>query len=241
MTRLEWNTVGERTFEAGVDRGVLYIEGFAGVPWNGLISISESPSGGDVTPHYIDGIKYLNQVSGEDFQATLEAFTYPEEFSLCDGTAPVKNGLFATQQSKKSFGLSYRTKVGNDVAGIEYGYKIHLVYNAIASPTDRPNNTLTDSIEPFNFSWDIFTKPPTFTGYKPTAHFIIDFRNTPSELMQQIEDILYGHTDATPRLPSVEELISIFESHESGVIDAGYLTEEYYTTLDSGVLDGGGP
>lgn len=250
MTRLVWNAVGERFFEAGVDRGVLYIEGAEGVPWNGLVSVSESPSGGDITPYYVDGIRYINYCSLEEFEATIEAYTYPDEFAQCEGTVPIKYGLFATQQPKKSFGLAYRTKIGNDVDGIDHGYKIHLVYNAMVEPTPRANKTLTESIEPDNFSWHIVTKPPSFVGYKPTAHFVIDSREVPSDLIIRIENILYGSVVDSPRLPSVLELISIFDDYETSVFDAGHLTEPYFSTFDRGSLpdaiqtstiDGGSP
>ena len=249
MTRVMWNAVGERTFEAGVDQGILFIEGIDGVPWNGLVAVSESPSGGKITPYYIDGIKYLNHVASEEFEATIEAYTYPEEFAQCEGTTLVNAGLFATQQPKKSFGLAYRTKVGNDVDGVDYAYKIHLVYNAMAEPTDRPNNTISDSVDPFNFSWDIVTKPPTFTGYKPTAHFMMDSREVPPSLMTQIEDILYGSVGVGSRLPPADELIFIFGQYNTGVFDAGTLVETYYITYDGGyipeaqttTIDAGGP
>lgn len=236
MTKLVWNAIGERFFETGVERGVLYLDGVAGVPWNGLISVSESPSGGDVTPYYIDGIKYLNVVSGEEFAATIEAFTYPDEFNQCDGASRISNGLFATQQKKKSFGLSYRTRIGNDVDGVDHAYKIHVVYNAITTPTQRSNSTLTDSVEADNFSWSIVTKPPTFTGYKPTSHFVIDTREVTADLLSEIEDILYG-SDTTPaRLPDVPELISIFTAFPDTFEDAGPLVDDY-----DNVLDGGAP
>jgi hypothetical protein len=174
MTRLNWDVVGERTFETGVDRGVLYVDGSDGVPWNGLISVSESPSGADLSEYYIDGIKYLQLLAGEEFTATIDAFTYPDEFASCDGTRSVGNGLFVTQQPRKGFSLSYRSQVGNDVDGISHGYKIHVVYNALAAPSARQRNSLSDSIAPLNFSWQISTKPPRFAGYKPTAHLVID-------------------------------------------------------------------
>lgn len=249
MTRLVWDKVGERTFELGVSNGVLYVDGSDGVPWNGLISVAESPSGGDITPYYVDGIKYLNHATTEEFEATVEAYTYPEEFGVCDGTAPVKYGLYATQQPKKSFGLSYQTKIGNDVDGVDHGYKIHLVYDATAAPSSRPNHSMNDSTDPSNFSWKIVTKPPTFVGYKPTAHFVIDSREVPSDLMNQVTDILYGSSDSAPRLPSVPELLFIFNEYDTSIFDAGYLTEEYFTTFDSDVvtvpqtstIDGGTP
>lgn len=236
MTRLTWNAIGERTFQAGVDRGVLYIKDSDGVPWNGLIAVSEIPSGGEVTPHYVDGVKYHNQVMHEEFAATIEAYTYPEEFAVCDGTQGVSNGLFVTQQPKKTFGLAYRTMLGNDQYGMNYGYLIHLVYNATAAPTERPNNTMTDVIDPFNFSWAIFTKPPLFQGYKPTAHFVIDSRETPYDLLLTIEDILYGSSDGQPRLPSVPELLFLFEEYQASQFDAGFLIDEYFNEFDAGVI-----
>lgn len=236
MTKLSWAAIGERFFEAGVDRGVLYLTGYEGAPWNGLISVTESPTGGEVTPYYIDGIKYLNVASAEEFEATIEAYTYPDEFSKCDGTARVSNGLYAGQQPKQSFGLSYRTKVGNDVDGIDHAYKIHLVYNALAVPTEKAFHTISDSVDPDNFSWKIVTKPPLFTGYKPTAHFVIDSREVPSGLLTQIENMLYGTDTSQSRLPSVDELISLFTSFPDEFVDGGLLVDEY-----SEVLDGGAP
>lgn len=247
--RLAWNVVGERVFEAGVDQGVLYVDGADGVPWNGLVAVTESPSGGEVTPYYVDGVKYLNHSASEEFEATIEAYTYPDEFAVCDGTLSVANGLFALQQRRKSFGLSYRTKIGNDVDGIDHGYKIHLVYNVTAAPSERPNNTIGDSLSPDNFSWKVVTKPPTMTGYKQTAHFVIDSRETPSDLMNQITDILYGSSTTAARLPSVSELLYIFQEYQASVFDAGFLTDTYFATFDAGIvgdaytstIDGGTP
>lgn len=248
MTTLVWNAVGERRFEVGVDRGVLYIDG-NGVPWNGLVSVSESSSGGDVKPYYIDGVRYLNHAELEEFEATIEAYTYPEEFALCDGTAPVANGLFVTQQTKKSFGLSYRTRVGNDVDGTDHAYKIHLVYGAMAEPSDRSHDTMSESIDPFHFSWRIQTKPERFKGYKPTSHFVIDSREVPVDLMKQVNDILYGSDTSSARLPSVAELLFIFTEYETSVFDAGHLSDEYFAVFDAGeisdpytsTIDGGTP
>lgn len=249
MSELEWHAVGEMVFQTGVDRGVLYVEGHDGVPWNGLISVSESPSGGEVTPYYIDGVKYLNHVALEEFAATIEAFTYPEEFGECDGTQHVSNGLFATQQRKKSFGLAYRTLIGNDIDGISHGYKIHLVYNATAEPAGLSTTTLGDRVDPSNFSWNIATLPPEFVGSKGTAHFVIDSRYTPSSLLIDLEDILYGSWKGPSRLPSASELLFLFGEFSEEFIDAGYLVEEYFATIDAGVipepytetLDPGGP
>lgn len=234
MTRLTWSDVGERFYEAGCDRGVLYIDGIAGVPWNGLVAVTESPTGGDVTPFYVDGVKYFNSSSAEEFEATIDAFTFPEEFYQCDGTVRVANGLYASQQKRKSFGLTYRTKVGNDVDGIDHAYKIHLVYNALATPSQHANNSLTDSPNIDNFSWKIVTRPPTFTGYKQTAHFVIDSREVPADLLGEIENTLYGAVDTPSRLPFVDELISMFQSYPDIFVDAGPLVDDYEDVLDGG-------
>lgn len=251
MTRLTWGAIGERFFEAGVDRGALYVEGVDGVAWNGLVSVTESPTGGEVSKYYVDGIMYLQHADSEEFEATIEAYTYPEEFEVCDGTIPVLRGLKMTHQPKKSFGLSYRSRVGNDVDGVDHGYKIHLVYNALAAATERSNQTLTaEGIDPDNFSWHITTKPPIFTGYKPTAHLVIDSREAPGDLILNIEDILYGTDDQSPRLPSPAELIFLFNTYGSSVFDAGDPDEPYFVTFDGGsppdtlqtsTIDGGMP
>lgn len=246
--RLTWNAIGERFFETGVDRGVLYVDA-VGVPWNGLVSVSEAPTGAEVTPYYIDGVKYLNHMSSEEFEATVEAYTYPDEFGPCEGIRSVANGLSLAQQPRKQFGLCYRTIVGNDVEGVDHGYKIHLVYNALAAPSERSNTTTGEEVEPFNFSWDIVTKPPTFIGYKHTAHFVIDSRETPSELLSRIEDILYGSDTTNPRQPSVPELLFIFEEYQAAFFDAGRAGDEYFASFDAGragdpytsTIDGGGP
>lgn len=209
MARLVWNSVGQRFYETGVDRGVLYVDG-EGFAWAGLISVSESPSGGTPRAFYIDGIKYLNISSAEEFEATINAFSCPPEFAPCDGMVSIQNGLFVTQQPRKSFGFSYRTKIGNDVDGSEHAYKIHLIYNALAAPSQRDNNTISESVEPTVFSWKITTLSPQITGYRPTAHFVIDTRYTDPTTLSTIEDILYG-SDSTPsRLPDVSELLTIF-------------------------------
>lgn len=235
MTRLVWNAVGERIFEAGVDRGVLFVSG-VGVPWNGLISVDEKPEGGEVTPYYLDGYKYLNYVSNQEFAASIEAYTYPDEFRECEGYAEANYGLFVTNQKKKEFGLAYRTLVGNDLRGTDLGYKIHVIYNAIAEPSDASNESISDSLDPLNFSWDISTKPPEFVGHEPTSHFVIDSRVTPTDLLRDIEDILYGTSETEARLPSATELLFLFNSYQSSVFDAGHLTDTYFTTFDSGEL-----
>lgn len=253
MSRLTWGATGKRYYETGVDRGVLYIGGQPGVPWTGLTSVSESPTGGEARPYYLDGVKYLNLSSGEEFEATIDAFSSPPEFGPCDGTASIQNGLFVTQQPRKSFGLSYRTMIGNDVDGSEHAYKIHLVYNAIAAPSDRTNNAIGESAEPMSLSWSITTLPPILTGFKPTAHFVIDSRSTPTEVLLEVEDILYGSGVADSSLPSAQELVDIFNRPYNDPqfttlpVDSGSPSDVYSDTIDGGIpsvtfdstLDGG--
>lgn len=212
MARITWSTVGTRFYEAGVDRGVLYVDEFAGVPWIGLIAVDENPSAGERREYFIDGEKYLSLSSKEDFEATIRAYTYPVEFSQCDGTAQVRTGLFFSQQRRKPFGFSYRTLVGNEVDGTEHGYKLHLVYNALATPTSRSASSFSDSIEPSDFSWNISTKPLMVSGHASTAHVVVDSRHTNETIMAVIEDILYGSDTEVSRLPTPAELIEIFDT-----------------------------
>lgn len=209
MTKLIWGAAGERTFEAGVDRGVLYVPGIAGVPWNGLKAVRESPSGGEPQPYYLDGLKYANVASAEEFNASIEAFSSPREFAVCDGRKQLAAGLFASQQPRKSFGLAYRTRVGNDINGLDNGYKIHLVYNALAAATGRENGTTTQSLTPLNLSWSISTRPPLATTYKPTAHFVISTKDLDLEVLADLEDILYGTAGSNAYLPTQAELITL--------------------------------
>lgn len=209
MTQLLWDQVGERFYETGVDRGVLYLDN-AGFAWNGLISVQENSSGGDPQPYYVDGYKYANVAASEEFQATIEAFSAPKEFGVCDGVVEVYSGLFATQQRRRSFGLSYRTKIGNDVDGLDHGYKIHLVYNALAAPSERNNQTVKDTAEPTTLSWAITTRAPQVAALKPTAHFVIDSTKTDPSVLAELEDILYGTVSTDPVFPSPEELIELF-------------------------------
>jgi len=211
MTRLVWGAVGQRFFEAGTDRGVLFVDNL-GVPWNGLKSVSEEPSGGGPQAYYHDGIKYLNLSQAEEFEATIEAFSAPAEFARCDGEIPLYSGLSITQQPRKTFGLSYRTRVGNDVDSTDYGYKIHIVYNSLASPSTRERRTLGVSTDPLTLSWKITTTPPAISGYRPTAHLVIDSRTTPRPILSEIEDILYGTDETISRLPTPQEIITIFSS-----------------------------
>jgi hypothetical protein len=211
MARLTWSAVGERFYETGVDRGVLYIAE-QGVAWAGLISVSESPSGGEPRPYYIDGFKFLNISAAEEFEATISAFYSPPEFAVCDGVSSISNGLFATQQPRRPFNLSYRTKLGNDVDGPDHAYKIHLIYNALVAPAERSNTTIGEAVEPTPFEWSITTQPPMLSGYRPTSHFVIDSRSTPVATLADVEDILYGSVSAPPRLPTPSELLTMFMS-----------------------------
>jgi hypothetical protein len=218
MTRINWGLAGERFYQTGVDRGVLYVAGGPGVPWNGLTSVSENPSGGEERSYYIDGVKYLNLSGVEEYYATIQAFTYPNEFEACDGSEEIFNGLFLTQRRRQSFGFSYRTKIGNDIDGLDHGYKIHLVYNAVATPSNRVNGTINDSIEPFNFSWTIATRPLAIPGQKHTAHFVIDSRLTDPLVLADLENFIYGSDTQTPQLPTQEELFNIFQAYSGFVV-----------------------
>jgi len=217
MTRLDWGVTGTRIYEAGVDRGVLYIPGIAGVPWIGLTAVNEDSSGGDAQPYYLDGVKYMNLPALEEYEATIEAYTYPPEFEVCDGKAEPRSGLFFTAQRRKKFGFSYRTSIGSDQSP-DLGYKIHLVYNALAAPSQRSNATIKDSTDTTPFSWKITATPPPMTEYKPTAHVVIDSRMTDPVVMAALETALYGDDDNSPYLPSPAQLIDIFDTISSLVI-----------------------
>ena len=222
MSRIVWDAIGEHIYETGVDQGVLYPmedDGTygAGVAWNGLTSVSQSPSGAEPTDLYADNIKYLSILSAEDFGATIEAYTYPDEFEDCDGSREIITGVRIGQQVRKSFGLSYRTIIGNDVKNNEYGYKIHIIYNAKASPSERSYETVNDSPDAITFSWELTTTPINVTGYKAAAHLEIDSTKFTTEAekakLKDLENILYG-TDASqgsegtsPRLPDPAEII----------------------------------
>lgn len=215
MTRLKWDQVGERVYETGVDHGVLYIPNAGGVyangyAWNGLVSVTESPSGAEATPIYADNIKYLNLISTEEFGATIEAFTYPNEFAQCDGSAAPVAGVAIGQQSRKMFGLAYRTRVGNDVDATDHGYKIHLIYGALAAPTEKAYNTINDSPEAITFSWELTTTPVEVPGFKPTATLVIDSTVVNAAALSTLEDILYGTAGVDARMPLPEEIFALF-------------------------------
>lgn len=214
MAKIVWDQVGEHLYETGVDHGVFYSvsEGGVysnGVAWNGLTAVTESPSGAEATALYADNIKYLNMTSAEEFAATVEAYTYPDEFAICDGSAELAPGVIIGQQSRKSFGLSYRTNIGNDVEGNDHGYKIHLIYGATAAPSERAYATINDSPEAITFSWELNTTPVSVSGHKPTASLIIDSTKVDAEKMQALEDILYGTESKPARMPLPDEVVTI--------------------------------
>lgn len=214
MAVLTWDQVGERFYETGVDHGVLYIPTAgvynSGVAWNGLISVTESPSGAEPSPQYADNIKYLNLLSTEEFGGTIEAYTFPDEFAQCDGTAFPKEGLAVGQQTRKTFGLSYRTKIGNDTDGQDLGYKLHLVYGALAAPSEKAYSTINDSPEAVTFSWEFTTTPVEVTGLKPTALLTIDSTKVASADLTALEALLYGTQLKEPSLPLPDAVIALF-------------------------------
>lgn len=222
MAEIKWDKVGERFYETGVDRGVLYIPNAQGTytkgyAWNGLVSVTESPSGAEATPQYADNIKYLNLVSAEEFGATVEAFTYPEEFAQCDGTASPVPGLNIGQQTRRTFGLSYRTKIGNDLESTDYGYKLHLVYGALAAPTEKAYNTVNESPEAITFSWELSTTQVNVSGFKPTAQLTLDSTKLTPSQMSDVEELLYGTPGNNPQLPTPDQVIALLSG--SGVLE----------------------
>lgn len=227
MAKIIWDATGERFYETGVDHGVLYPIQTGGVytkgvAWNGLTSVSESPSGAESTAIYADNIKYLNLLSAEEFGATIEAYTYPDEFAECDGSATPTAGVTLGQQSRKVFGLCYRTMIGNDVDGQEHGYKLHLIYGCQASPSEKGYQTINDSPEAITFSWEITTTPVNVTGYKPTACLNIESTKVDSTKLAALEEVLYGkdgtgdpETGGTdPKLPLPDEVIEMLTPEE---------------------------
>lgn len=220
MSKLVWDQTGERLFETGVKQGVLYPqEGGVypkGAAWNGLTAVTESPSGAEATPLYADDIKYLNLVSNEEFGATIEAYTYPDEFASCDGSAEIAPGVVIGQQKRKAFGLSYKTTLGNDVDSYDHGYKLHLVYGALATPTEKAYATINDSPEAITFSWEITTTPVAVKGFKPTAIVTIDSTKVAAEKLASLEEILYGTDEQEPRLPLPDEVAELLKTEAKG-------------------------
>ena len=221
MSRIVWDKTGEHYYETGVKNGVLYPvqEGGVyskGVAWNGLTAVTESPSGAEATPLYADDIKYLNLISNEEFGCTIEAYTYPDEFAECDGSAAIADGVMIGQQKRKTFGLAYRTAFGNDVDGSDYGYKLHLVYGCLAAPSEKAYATINDSPEAITFSWEVSTTPVSVSGFKPTSQITIDSTKVDPAKLTALENILYGTeaegdtTAAEPRLPLPDEIATLF-------------------------------
>lgn len=215
MAKLVWDKVGERLFETGVDRGVLFPMGDngsyeAGVAWSGLTAVNESPSGAEPTPLYANNAKYLSLMSAEEFGFTIEAYMSPEEFDACDGSASFAKGVTITQQKRKQFGFSYRTRIGNDVEGDSHGYKLHLVYGCLASPSAKNHATVNESPEAATLSWEVTTTPVDVDGFRPTAHLIIDSTKVDATKLAQLETKLYGdESTGTSSLPLPNEVKTI--------------------------------
>ena len=216
MAKLVWDKTGDRLYETGVKNGVLYIPTAGvyskGVAWNGLTAVTESPSGAEATALYADDIKYLSLMSTEEFGATIEAYTYPDEFAACDGSAELADGVMIGQQKRSTFGLCYKTTIGNDTEGNDHGYKLHIIYGAQAAPSEKAYATINDSPEAITFSWEITTTPVNVTGAKPTASLVIDSTKADPSKLAALEDILYGKDGEPgnePRLPLPDEIKSL--------------------------------
>lgn len=213
MSKLVWDEAGKRFFETGVDHGVLYVQVDGaypnGVVWNGLTAVTESPGGAELTDLWADNIKYASLRAAETFSGTVEAYTYPDEFMECDGSAELTAGVVIGQQSRKPFGLSYRTKIGSDTDTDMTGYKIHIVYGATASPSEKAYSTINESPDAMTFSWEIATTPVAVAGYKPTATITIDSSKVDSAKLADLELVLYGDNDSAPRLPLPDEVVSL--------------------------------
>lgn len=220
MAKLVWDETGKRFYETGVKMGVLYVQQAGGaynkgVAWNGLTAVTESPSGAEANPMYADDIKYLNLFSAEEFGATVEAYTYPAEFEQCDGSASISKGVTIGQQERKQFGLCYRTTLGNDTDGNDHGYKLHLIYGAKASPSEKAYATINDSPEAITFSWELTTTPVNVTNHKPTANLVIDSTKVSAAAMTALEKALYGDQSNEARLPLPDEIVQIITTADS--------------------------
>ena len=216
MAKLVWDQSGQRFYETGVKMGVLYVQDASGaypkgVAWNGLTAVNETPSGAEATPLYADDIKYLNLRSAEDFGATIEAYTYPEEFEACDGSAELAPGVKIGQQARNAFGLCYRTVVGNDIAGNDFGYKLHIIYGATAAPSEKAYATINDSPEAITFSWEVNCTPVEVDGFKPTASLVIDSTKVDAEKLAALEAKLYGDESTEAMLPLPAEIAEMFK------------------------------
>ncbi len=215
MSRLVWDQTGERKYETGVKNGVLYVQSAGayplGVAWNGLVGVSENPTGAEPTALYADDMKYLNLMSVEEFKATIEAYTYPNEFEGCDGSGELSTGVRIGQQTRSPFGLAYKTTIGNDVSDTSFGYKLHLIYGCLASPSDKAYQTINDNPDAITFSWDLTTTPVPVTGFRPTASVIIDSTKADPAKLTALELILFGDTDVDPRLPLPNEVNALMD------------------------------
>lgn len=216
MAKLVWDQSGQRFYETGVSNGVLYVQDESGaypkgVAWNGLTAVTESPSGAEATPLYADDIKYLELYSAEEFGATIEAYTYPEEFEVCDGSAEIAVGVTIGQQTRKAFGLCYKTVVGNDVKGNELGYKLHLIYGCKAAPSEKAFQTINDSPEAITFSWEVTTTPVAVEGFKPTANLVIDSTKVDAEKLAALEAKLFGSDSEEAALPLPDEIVDMMK------------------------------
>lgn len=217
MSKLVWDATGERKYENGVRNGVLYVMDASGtypkgVAWNGLTAVTESPSGAEATALYADDVKYLNLISAEEFGATVEAYTYPDEFAQCNGEASLVDGVTIGQQPRKTFGMAYRTVLGNDIENESYGYKLHLIYGAVASPSEKAYATINDSPEAITFSWELKTTPVVVNGFKPTASLTIDSTKVNAQKLTALEDILFGSESGEPRLPLPNEIATLMNA-----------------------------
>ena len=217
MPKLTWDNTGERIFETGVKQGVLYpIQSDGkytkGVAWNGLTAVTESPSGAEATALYADDIKYLNLLSNEEFGATIEAYTYPDEFAECDGSAELATGVMIGQQKRKTFGLCYRTTIGNDVDGNDYGYKLHLVYGCLAAPSEKGYSTINDNPDAITFSWEVSTTPVNVEGFKPTSQITIDSTKADPTKLAALEAVLYGSAETEAKLPLPDEVATLMSA-----------------------------
>lgn len=217
MSKLVWDNIGERFYETGVKNGVLYVQDDKGVygngvAWNGLTAVTESPSGAEPTALYADDIKYLTLMSAEEFGGTIEAYIYPKEFAACNGEAAVAEGVMIGQQTRSGFGFCYRTVLGNDVAGNEYGYKLHIVWGAKASPSEKSYSTINDSPEAQTMSWEFTTTPVAVAGFKPTAIIVVDSTKCDKTKLEALEAKLYGSEDEEPSLPTPDEVVTMMKT-----------------------------
>ena len=236
MAKVTWSLPGKKVFEAGVDRGVLYPSGGPGVAWDGLVSVDEKSTGGKVQPHYYDGEVYLLEVVPGDYEGVISAFTFPDEFARMEGSLETRPGLFVENQMSLQFNLSYRTGLGNDLKGLDLGYKIHLIYGAVTMPADRSHKTQNNNTSPENFTWTIYARPPRSTTHRPTAHYIVDSRKVSPSALGALEEVLYGTTTRDGYIPSQDQIQELFRPSEYDVINGGSPSS---TTTD--IHNGGTP